>query len=74
MMLRSWDYLRTGGSSEVWFVSGNPSSTVNFRLRATGEGYLYHSDTVFVNVVAPVTGEDSVFGRGSLLMGLRARP
>lgn len=66
------DFLRTGGGGEAWLLTGSASDSFNFELRGSGGGYLYSSQAILTGASANLE-EDSVFGRGSLLVGLKAR-
>lgn len=63
------DFLRTGGNGEVWYQTNNQGRGTHLQIRGSGGGFLYSSDNPSVGVL-----EDSVFGRGSLLLGLKMDP
>lgn len=63
------DFLRTGGNGEVWYLTNNRSKGLHFEIRASGGGALYSSDNLTGGIL-----EDSVFGRGTLMVGLKADP
>jgi len=65
------DFLRTGGGGEVWYQTNNSGRGVHFQVRGSGGGYLYSSTTAFTDGRQIFFDEDSVFGRGSLLLGLK---
>jgi hypothetical protein len=63
------DFFRAGGNGEVWYLTNNRSKGLHFEIRASGGGALYSSDNLTGGIL-----EDSVFGRGTLMVGLKADP
>jgi len=71
------DNMRTGGSLEAWYRSGDDSSKVRFEARLTG-GVDYYDATYNPSGPAATSGhfhdEDSLLARGTLLVGVYLQP
>lgn len=65
------DFFKAGGGGDAWYLTSNKSKGIHFEARVSGGGYVYSSDSI---TSARALLEDSVFGRGSLLLGLKLDP
>ncbi|MCU0691351.1 MAG: hypothetical protein MUF54_08115 [Polyangiaceae bacterium] len=62
-------------AGEAWYLTGDQGGRVRLELRASGGGAFYDSTYVPLTTgAAPFSDQNSVMGRGGLLVGLRWRP